>query len=112
MKTPEELKEYIKNKLKRGYPEGELRNDLLSEGYTSEQIQEAIYSPASDSEEKKLDSNPFWYFGSVIIILLGFYRLSTNSGSNTWGITIIIAGVVSLLAKIIIPLFENPKEKG
>jgi hypothetical protein len=111
MKTPEELKEYIRNKLKRGYPEGELRNDLSSEGYTFEQIQEAIYSPASDPEEKKLDSNPFWYMGSVVIILLGFYRLSTNSGSNTWGMILIIAGIVSLLAKIIIPQFEDPKEK-
>jgi hypothetical protein len=106
MKTADELKEYIKSKLKRGYPEGELRNDLLNEGYTPEQIQEAIYSSSSNSAEKKLDSNPFWYISSILIIIIGLYQRS-----NTGGILLMIVGAISLLAKIIIPLFEDIKRK-
>jgi hypothetical protein len=111
MKTADELKEYSKSKLKRGYPEGELRNDLLKEGYTYKQIQEAIYTSTAKSDEKKLDSNPFWYISSILIIILGFYKSSNNSGSNTWGIVLIVSGIISILAKIVIPLFENNKTK-
>jgi hypothetical protein len=115
MKTPEELREYAKRKLKRGYPEGELRNELLQEGYTAEQIQKAIYDPPTTPEEKKraeqrlLDRNPFWYITSILIFLSGYWTYQgTGLPQNTsWGITMMIGGGLGFFVKLGMALYNS-----
>jgi hypothetical protein len=118
MKSSEELQSFVKNKLKRGYPEGELRNDLLQEGYTAEQIQKAIYDPPTDpgeikkAERKKTDDNPLWYLASIGIVITGVSLKSTKYyADSSWGNTLIIAGLAGLALKIILPYIEDHFEK-
>jgi hypothetical protein len=118
MKTPEELGSFVKNKLKRGYPEGELRNELLQEGYTAEQIQKAVYDPPTDpleikkAQRKILDNNPFWYLTSIGIIIIGMYRKSSEGNHTTIYTWLLIGtGIIGLGLKIILPLIEDLKKK-
>jgi hypothetical protein len=119
MKTQEELHSFVRSKLKRGYPEGELRNELLQEGYTAEEIQKAIYDPPTDpaeikkAERKKFDSNPLWYLGSIVFIILGLYKRSGDpyTNSHIYGTSLIVAGIIGLLLKLLLPLLEDSKKK-
>ncbi|HEX7902525.1 MAG TPA: hypothetical protein VF487_01510 [Chitinophagaceae bacterium] len=111
MKTAEELSDFVKSKLKRGYPEGELRNDLLREGYTAEQVQKAIYNPpkgAKDilrAEQKKLDNNPLWYMISAGFIITGIAIKSVKYyRENSFSTMLIAMGVIGLFAKIFLAL--------
>jgi len=72
MITGEKIKE-IRRLLRKGYPQGELTNDLLSAGYTDEEIQQAYYSlyPKTPTEGNP-NFFPLWYpacIGIVIIIM-------------------------------------------
>lgn len=43
--NPEELEKYVRKKLRRGYPAGELENELLSKGFNKEAIHNAMNNP-------------------------------------------------------------------
>ena len=70
MLTEEKIKE-VKRKLRRGEPEGELKNQLTREGYTKEEIDSVFGAHHYDMRS--------WYlfFGSVISVI-GVYLLITN----------------------------------
>lgn len=42
MKSTEELKQHVSKQLKRGYPSGELKEELLKQGYTVETVEKAF----------------------------------------------------------------------
>ena len=61
----------IKKKLKRGIPEGEIKNDLKSQGYSDAEISE-IFKP-------KLYDMRSWYLGfGIIFCILGLWLFFSN----------------------------------
>jgi hypothetical protein len=67
----EEKIKAIRKLLRKGYPQGELTNDLLSEGYTSEEIQQAYYSLYPKTQTRNNSSFiPLWYAACVGIAIL------------------------------------------
>ncbi|HET6993387.1 MAG TPA: hypothetical protein VFI06_00330 [Chitinophagaceae bacterium] len=68
----------IKRKLKSGYPQGELINDLANEGYSANEINDALFSvegPKADSSSREFS---LWYMASVCFIILGIGILSVR----------------------------------
>lgn len=61
----------VKKQLRSGVPEGEIKNELRSEGYTDEEIQEAFVTHNPDMRS--------WYlFFGIILTLFGVWRLVTG----------------------------------
>ena len=56
----------IQKLLKSGYPEGELKNDLLKEGYTQEEIAKVF-------EAHKPDMRSWYLIFAILILLIGIY---------------------------------------
>ena len=61
MLTEEKIKE-VKKQLRSGIPEGEIKNDLIGEGFTEDEIQNLFTPHKSDMRS--------WYLGSAILLLL------------------------------------------
>lgn len=61
MLTEEKIKE-AKKQLRSGIPEGEIKNDLIKEGFTEDEIQNLFTPHKSDMLS--------WYLGSAILLLL------------------------------------------
>jgi len=68
--SDEKIKQ-IRKRLIRGYPQGELTNELLAEGYSGEEIQEAYFSlyPKTQTADNS-SSFPLWYVLCVGIVIL------------------------------------------
>jgi hypothetical protein len=67
MLTDEKIKT-IKKKLRSGFPEGELKNDLRKEGFSEEEIKKAFQPVASDMRS--------WYlFFGLLFSLVGLWVL-------------------------------------
>jgi hypothetical protein len=117
MKSQEELRLFVTKRLKNGYPQGELINDLLGEGYRSEEIQKAIYDPPEDKELKKEAqppaNYPFWFVLTITSGITGLSIVSVSLFRNSMiGYILIAVGIIGLFVKFIIPLImENQKKK-
>jgi hypothetical protein len=71
--TPEELKQYVGKRLKKGYPAGELRDELVQQGYTTETIEQAFNpAPTPGDAEKGFG----WRSLVVSVILISAYHCS------------------------------------
>jgi hypothetical protein len=106
MKNQEELRLFVKKKLRRGYPEGELRNDLLGEGYSAEEIQKAIYDPEVIPGNRKREGNnyPLWFAASVGFVILGLSLLSVNFiWLSKYGWFFLTIGLVGIAFKFLLP---------
>ena len=117
MKTKEELQVFVKKKLKRGYPEGELINDLLQEGYSNDEIQKAIYEPAiTDNgpakQSRQQTSYPTWFVltSAAGVVGLSFISVSLFRNNLLWYILLGI-GLAGLLIRFILPLINEGKKK-
>jgi hypothetical protein len=58
----EEEKEKIRKKVRNGFPEGEIKNQLRNEGLTEEEIREIFTAPKADMKS--------WYLVSAILVLI------------------------------------------
>jgi hypothetical protein len=58
----------IQKQIKLGYPEGEIKNDLIKEGFTEEDIKEAF-------KPKHYDMRSWYLFFAIIISLFALYQL-------------------------------------
>jgi hypothetical protein len=104
MKSPEELKQYVSKQLKRGYPSGELREELLQQGYTVEAVEKAFsvdgYSPSGETNNR-------FGFRSVLLsiglIVLGISQMNGNAyaSSRMIGIGSLVVGIVGLVFKLV-----------
>jgi len=76
MITEEKIKS-IKKQLKRGVPEGELRAQLLAEGYKDEDLKE-VFKPA------RPDMRSWYLISGFIVLFIGIASFPTHS--ILWGI--------------------------
>ena len=98
----EELNAYISKRLKKGYPAGELRNELLEQGYAADIIDQAIDQTAAPEAH----ADRFGWKSvlvSILLIILGISQLndSTNQSRHMIGIGTLITGIVGLVIKLI-----------
>jgi len=111
MKSPEKLKQYVQKRLKKGYPGGELRAELLQQGYTAEAI-EMAFKP--DHSYTGKDASVYRaLIVSAIIIIIGISRIGesgpfTSPFHRVWGMLMIAGGIIGFIAKLI--LSRNSKE--
>ena len=68
----------IKQKLRRGYPQGELINELADEGYSDEEIREALFELEGPKSDSKIKDLPLWYMASICFIVLGIAILTVR----------------------------------
>ena len=115
MNATRELDGYVRKKLRSGYHEGELRNELLAEGYSEPEIEQAFYNslmkpaktPASNPGEY-----PLWFFLSVGLLILGISFKSIQRGgwfSGDWTDYVLGAGIVGTLVGIMLTQFKKTK---
>jgi hypothetical protein len=85
----------IKKKLKSGYPQGELMNDLASEGYTIDEINDALFRLEGVKEPSHARELPLWYMASVCFIILGIGILTVRGlWIYEYGYIFLILGLV------------------
>lgn len=68
LKIPEERKSVLLSQLKKGLPEGELKEQLRKEGYSQEAIDDC-FTPV------KYDMRSWFLFFGIILTLIGIYIL-------------------------------------
>jgi len=92
----EELIELIKKKCRSGYPAGELKLDLLEQGYNEADIDAAFVSISKEENFNK----PLWYLVSILFIVGGIYEFT--QGNRVWGWSSFTWGCAGLLIKILV----------
>ena len=68
----DEAKEKIRRKVRNGYPEGEIKNQLRKEGLTEDEIREIFTAPKADMRS--------WYLVSAILVLLLAIYIAFRTG--------------------------------
>lgn len=117
MKDPVLLRKFVQKKLRKGYPQGELINDLLKEGYSEEDIQKAIYTGSSlknmSPEGSSNSSNiPLWYLLSVGFAILGLALVSVKFiWLSEYGWFFLTTGLVGIAARFLLPLLKEQIRK-
>jgi hypothetical protein len=107
---PEEKIVEIKRKLRKGYPQGELINDLSNEGYTAEDIQSALFNLEGPKKDQKIKDLSLWYLASICFIILGIAILSVKYlWIYYYGYVFLILGLAGLLVKYFIIDSGNKK---
>jgi hypothetical protein len=101
--VPEEKITEIRKKLRKGYPQGELTNDLANEGYTTEEIQDAFFNLEGAKPDHKAKDFPLWYMTSIFFIIIGIAILSVKYlWIYYYGYIFLILGIAGLLVKYFI----------
>ena len=116
MKNEEQLVSFVKKKLRSGYPEGELINDLLKDGYAAEEIVKAIYvatiGTADRSTKKKSDEKmSMWNLAGASLVILGISLNSVDTNFKQYGYFVLAAGILCLVVKYIISVKDEPKNE-
>lgn len=70
MLTEEKIKQ-VRKQLRSGVPQGEIKNDLIKEGYTDEDL-EKIFEP------HRPDMRIWYLFFAILFFGIGFYTLITT----------------------------------
>jgi len=73
-KEIEDKVEAVRKKLKRGVPEGEIKEELLREGYTKEEIEAYFFKP------HHYDMRNWYLIFAVIVLLIGLWMLLNGQG--------------------------------
>lgn len=105
-KSAAELDMFVRKKLRGGYPAGELKNELLAEGYTKEDIESAFYKTISRSHQESENNPgqyPLWFFLAVGLLILGIALKSIQRTlfGGDWTDVVLIAGIVGTIAGLI-----------
>ena len=75
MLTEEKIKQ-VRKQLRSGVPQGEIKNDLIKEGYTNEDL-EKIFEP------HRPDMRNWYLFFAILFLGIGLYKLITITGLLT-----------------------------
>ena len=115
-RSAEELYLYTRKKLRRGYPAGELKNELLDEGYSAEEIDSAFYNSAAPSgHASKINPGqyPLWFFLAVGLLILGisFKSIQRKLFGGDWTDIVLIVGILGTTAGLIFIYTKNQKDK-
>ena len=70
MITEEKIKR-VRKQLQRGIPQGEIKNELLREGYSEEDLKK-IFVP------HKPDMRSWYLLFAIVFLLVGIYRIMVN----------------------------------
>ena len=81
----EEEKEKIRRKLRNGFPEGEIKNDLRNKGLTEEEIREVFTAP-------KTDKRSLYLVSAILVLILAIYVVA-----RTGLISLLFFGLSGLL---------------
>jgi hypothetical protein len=108
MNNKEEILKFIKAKIRSGYPAGELKNELLEKGYSSEEIKELLYEISRPPHIKNPgiensfnNSNSVITLAGISLLILGVAIVSAEFWYTTVGYLSIIVGVLLLLPKLL-----------
>jgi len=104
---PEEKVQEIKRLLRKGEPEGEIKEQLKKEGYTEEEISNAIM-PARRPVSNNGGEYPLSYFLGAGLLITGIAVLAIFRGSSL-GWFFLLGGVATFIVGYFI---ENEKKKG
>ena len=72
MVTEEKIRE-VRKQLRKGIPQGEIRNDLIKEGYSEEDLQ-LIFTP------HRPDMRNWCLFFAALFLVIGIYRVIADGG--------------------------------
>ena len=81
--NPEEKIKAIKKQLKSGIPEGEIREDLKEQGYTSEEI-EKFFAP------HKYDMRSWYLTFAILLLLFSIWSFVNNGGVIFFGLSALL----------------------
>ena len=97
-----DLNRMVRKKLKGGYPEGELREDLLQNGYSAPEIEAAISEASQGKFPNQQKELPAWYLISGGFLILG---ISLRAVKGLWlepfSWPLIIIGTLGILLRLI-----------
>ena len=102
MTADKALVKAIKKKLTSGYPEGELRNELLEKGHTEEEIERLFFvasgHPDTPNGVKAEQNNSVAMFKliGVALLITGIAIIGTNLWLKEYGIYLLAGGGLSL----------------
>jgi hypothetical protein len=98
----EEKRKEIKKRLKSGYPAGELKNELLLQGYSEEEIEMAFNfsTKSKPTKQTKPKYQAFTLIGSCLLVT-GIATNSTNTFLKKYAIPLIIIGSIFLIIPLI-----------
>ena len=100
----DQLGNLIKKKLHRGYPEGELREDLKEQGYTQDEIDRAFLFASRKNLPARTSEFPLWYAVSVGVLIFG---ISLKAVKGLWlepiAVPLIVIGIVGILLRLLLP---------
>jgi hypothetical protein len=65
-----DLNTFVRKKIRSGYPEGELREELKNQGYTQSDIDE-LFSSGKTGSRQPSPTYPMWYLVSGGLFILG-----------------------------------------
>ena len=101
----EELRKYIRKKLRAGYPAGELENELLSKGFEKDIIRDAMNNPKHKWDVSSTRKNMLAINGACLL----FVTLSVA----VTGLDPVISGIAGLIAVavMLIALFNQKTSK-
>lgn len=104
--TSQQIRNYIKQQFKAGESKESVTAKLEAMGVSNEEIGLAMADvELGESRPKEsAGSSVLSILVSIIFIILGIYRVSSNSEGfqHTWGFVLIGAGVVGLILKLAI----------
>lgn len=102
--TPEALKSYVNKRLKRGYPAGELRHELLRQGYALDAVEQA-FSPRRLWHGAAEGFGLRQFQGAAGFLVLGLFRIRIEHYFH-FGVGCIVTGIACFLIKLLY-LYEN-----
>ena len=115
MKREQNLSQVIKKKLRSGYPEGEMKNELLEKGYSMDQIEKAIYNVPVDKMTRRIrkesagkDKVSMWTLIGTSLVILGISLYAAPTNFQQYANFILVAGMLCLVIKYVI---AETKEK-
>lgn len=92
-----ELIKSIKKKLKSGYPDGELKNELLAKGYAADDIERLFFIASGHSNDRgkeKVGQSSYVTMFNLIgmgLLITGIAVIGTNIWLKEYGIYLLIA---------------------
>lgn len=108
-KNQDELAAFIKKELRRGYPQGELTNELMNQGYSSDEIQKAFLANTSFVQEE--GKFPLWYVFSVGFLVLGITLILVDiTWLSKYKWISFIVGLIGVIAWTVVKNMRKEKD--
>jgi hypothetical protein len=98
---PEEKIQEIRKRLKKGYPQGELINDFLKQGFSENEIQGALYKLSKSKNTNKSVGFPLWYVVCAGLLITGISILNIFHNSAL-GFFFLIPGIAGIIIRFIL----------